>query len=116
MRPSADARGSTIIGKKTCNEPITTAASGAGTEAGNITQTAAISKTGDEILIKSYTQIFYWKKSSGESMAHCLQQTPVRAAYQPEDKGEAICWATDGSGYFTTSEGEGEPVYFYKRK
>lgn len=77
---------------------------------------AAISKTGDEILIKNYTQIFYWKKSSGESIAHCLQQTPVRTSYQPEDKGEAIGWATDGSGYFTTSEGEGEPVYFYKRK
>jgi len=77
---------------------------------------ADISPGGNEIVIKNYAITLYWKKTSDESISELLKKTPVRAPYQIEEKGESICWARDGSGYFTTSELPGQPVYFYKRK
>ncbi|HTJ50473.1 MAG TPA: hypothetical protein VL443_13525 [Cyclobacteriaceae bacterium] len=84
------------------------------------TVTAAdISPDGNEILIKNYQQVFYWKKKDNESISQLLKQKPVRLAYSPEPKGESICWATDGSGYFTTSEivdNAPAEIFFFKRK
>jgi len=45
-----------------------------------------------------------------------LQQTPMRAPYTPELKGESVCWANDGSGYSTTSDGPDQSIWFYKKK
>ena len=77
---------------------------------------ADISSDGNEVVIKNYNQIFYWKKIPNESIADLLQQTPMRLPYVAEVKGESICWAADGSGYFVTSEGTNQPIYFYQRK
>ncbi len=77
---------------------------------------ADISPDGKEILIKNYAVILYWKKLGNETISELLQKVPIRAPYQVEEKGEAVCWSSDGSGYFTTSELPGQPVYFYKRK
>ena len=77
---------------------------------------ADISQDGKEILIKNYALILYWKKSENETITQLLQKTLQRAPHQPEQKGESICWAIDGSGYFTTSESSAPPIYFYKRK
>ncbi|MBC8111378.1 MAG: hypothetical protein H7Y04_09995, partial [Verrucomicrobia bacterium] len=71
------------------------------------------------ILLKDYGTIYYWKKSGNESFAETLQKKPQMLPYRPEPQGEAICWAADGSGYFTISEKARniEPVvYFYRRK
>jgi len=80
---------------------------------------ADISPDGKEILLKNYAVVLYWKKANNESITDLLQQIPQRAPYVPEPKGESICWATDGSGYFTTSEiidSTPANIYFYKRK
>jgi hypothetical protein len=77
---------------------------------------AAISPDGKEIIIKNYALALYWKKAANETIPELLKTIPQKAPYQPEDQGESICWATDGSGYFTTSEGVNQPIYFYKRK
>ena len=77
---------------------------------------ADISVDGKEIVIKNYALILYWKKSGNESITELLQKEPLRAPYQIEEKGAAICWAADGSGYYTTSELPAQPIYFYKRK
>lgn len=77
---------------------------------------ADISADGKEILIKNYSQILYWKKSGNESISELLQKTPQRVPYSPELKGESVAWAPDGSGYYVTSEGANQPIYFYKRK
>ncbi len=84
------------------------------------TVTAAdISPDGSEVVIKTYSQIFYWKKTSNETISQLLKKTPILLPYTIEAKGEAICWATDGSGYYTTSEVvDNMPAFvsFYKRK
>ena len=79
-----------------------------------------VSVDNKEIIIKNYLQIFHWKRNANESIPDALKRTPKMQPYLAEPQGEAICFAQDGSGYFTLSE-EGPsklPVklYFYKRK
>ena len=80
---------------------------------------ADISPDGNEVLIKSYEHIYYWKKKGKESIVEVLQTPATKLLYDPEPQGEAIAWARNGSGYYTLSEnGKGErgKLYFYKRK
>lgn len=81
---------------------------------------AAISPDGNEILVRTYTQILYWKRKAGQSIPDALQlgtyrQMPARL----EPQGEAICFKQDGSGYFTISEraqAQSVNLYFYARQ
>lgn len=77
-----------------------------------------ISADGKEVLIKSYSDVYYWSRKDREPIAQTLKRTPKRLPYLIESQGEAISWKVDGSGYFTVSEKEGKEmpkVYFYKR-
>lgn len=81
---------------------------------------AAISPDGKELLLKTYTAIYYWKRKPGQSLEQTLQTAPVQLSYQLEPQGEAICFKQDNSGFFTLSE---KPSFinkvnldFYKRK
>jgi hypothetical protein len=79
---------------------------------------ADISSNGDEILMKNYSDIYYWKRLPGQSIPEALRASPITLAYEREPQGESIAWALDGSGYFTLSEnGKGERgrLKFYKR-
>lgn len=81
---------------------------------------AAISPDGNELLIKTYTNVYYWKRKNGESITEALQRTPVTLGYVLEPQGEAICFKNDNSGFYTLSE---RPFFasfvtlnFYRRK
>lgn len=78
-----------------------------------------ISRDGNEILLKSYTSVYYWKRLPGQSVLEALQQEPFELDYQQEPQGESIAWAPDGSGFYTLSEnGKGERgrLLFYVRR
>jgi hypothetical protein len=81
-----------------------------------------ISADGTEILLRNTGQIWYWKRQAGETIAATLLRKPQDAPYaRNEVQGEGICFAVDGSGYFTNSEteksaGEKVAISFYKRK
>ena len=78
-----------------------------------------ISADGKEILMKTYKQVYYWKKEGNESIVELLQKSFQNLPYHAENQGEAIAWKTDGRGYFTLSESVRKaPVdlLFYKRK
>ncbi len=78
-----------------------------------------ISPDGNEILIRNYANIYYWKRKPNESIAQTLQRLPVRLPYNEEPQGEAVAWKLDGSGYFTISEipkGAEVDMLFYERK
>ena len=79
---------------------------------------ANISTDGSEVLMKTYRDIFYWKRKGNESIPTLLQRKPVKLKYKPEPQGEAIAWKRDGFGFYTLSESEkGDGVlFFYKRK
>lgn len=78
-----------------------------------------ISPDGKEVLLKSYVQVFYWKREDErETLFDLLQTEPQTMPYQPEPQGEAIGFAADESGYYTLSEKQSniEPrLYFYPR-
>jgi hypothetical protein len=79
-----------------------------------------VSVDNQEIIIKNYLQIFHWRRSANETIPEALKRTPKTQPYLAEPQGEGLCFAQDGSGYYTLSE-EGNnkmPVklYFYKRK
>jgi hypothetical protein len=72
----------------------------------NFTSSTAgdISSEGNQILIKSYLNIYYWIRKPGESIAQALTREPTVLLYNPEPQGEAIGFQQDGKGYYTISE------------
>ena len=84
----------------------------------------AVSADNTEILIKNYFEMYYWKRSSGETIPSALKRPPVKVTYAginsdgkgQEIQGEAVCFAADGSGYYTLGEGSEAHLYFYKKK
>ncbi|MEP7372168.1 MAG: hypothetical protein ABI675_02190 [Chitinophagaceae bacterium] len=81
---------------------------------------ATASPDGREVFVKTYSAIWKWEKSSGQTMEQALAGTPVTLNYQFEPQGEAICFKNDNTGFFTLSE---KPsviaavnLNFYKRK
>lgn len=72
-----------------------------------------ISKDGQQILIKSYTKVYYWKRNNNEPIWKTLLNKPQILKYTQEKQGEAIGFTPDGKGYYTTSEGVYSPIYFY---
>jgi len=78
-----------------------------------------ISPDGNEMVIKTKTQIFYLKKSGNQSILDLIKTTPQTLPYYIEPQGEAICFNTDQSGFFTFSERastNSQTLYFYKKK
>jgi hypothetical protein len=64
-----------------------------------------ISADGSEILLRSYLFVYYWSRSSTQSVADAMQRTTARElVHRLEPQGEAICFARDSQGYFTLSE------------
>ena len=81
-----------------------------------------ISPDGSEILLRSNELIWYWKFPAGTSIPTALLTAPQVAPYaNNEPQGEGICFAADGSGYYTDTEIRDHPghlatISFYKRK
>jgi hypothetical protein len=65
---------------------------------------ACISKNNKEILVKTYLNVYYWKRDEQMSIEDILKNKPVTISYKPESQGEAICFKNDNSGFFTLSE------------
>jgi hypothetical protein len=64
-----------------------------------------ISLDGNELLIKTESTVYYWKKKPQELIITFFS-TPnlVSVPYMQELQGEAVCWFQNSMGYFTVSE------------
>ena len=69
---------------------------------------ADLSFSGNELLVKNYENVYYWKRTKGETIMDMLSKVPLRLTYQSEAQGEAVAWSIDGARYFTISESDGE--------
>ena len=92
-------------------DPVPGASSGGqGAVAGDI------APTGLEVLVKTYTSVYYWSRGSGAETRFAHPSITLPYAFEPQ--GEAIAWAADSSGYYTVSE-EARSIpatlYFYPR-
>lgn len=65
---------------------------------------ADISADGSQILVKNYTEIYYWKRKEGESIEQAMSREPTQLPYSPEPQGEAIGFRPDGKVFYTLSE------------
>ncbi|MFD2933604.1 PE-PGRS family protein [Spirosoma flavum] len=81
---------------------------------------AAISPDGNEILVRTYTTVYYWKRDAGQSIADALQYGTRRSLVtRLEPQGEAICFDKDAKGFFTISErasASSVNLYYYAKK
>jgi hypothetical protein len=79
---------------------------------------ATTSSDGKEIIIKTYTQLYYYRRDAGASIIQALGKQPTTIPYTIEPQGEAVCFGINNSGYYTLSEkGFSSTVnlYFYHR-
>lgn len=72
-----------------------------------------ISKDGTQVVLKSYSRVYYWKREAQEPIWQTLQRKPQQPAYEQEKLGEAIAFAPNGKSYYTVSEGYKQPIYHY---
>ena len=85
--------------------------------AGGATTTGGdISPSGDAILIRTYGTAFLWRRGAGMSVAKALEGVACPVPHKAEQQGEAIGFAADASGYYTTSEGLNQPLYYFAEK
>jgi hypothetical protein len=72
-----------------------------------------ISKDGQQVLLKSYEKVYYWRREPHEHIWDTMVRKPEELPYKAEKQGEAIGFTPDGKGYYTTSEGVFAPIYYY---
>ncbi len=72
-----------------------------------------ISKDGQQVLLRSYVNVYYWKRINNEPIWKTMLRKPQLLPYTVEKQGEAIGFNNEGSGYYTTSEGVYSPIYYY---
>ncbi|ADB37230.1 hypothetical protein [Spirosoma linguale] len=81
---------------------------------------ASISPDGREILLRTYTSMYYWKRDAGQSIADAMQYGTRRSlAIRLEPQGEAVCFDKDAKGFFTISEKANAAsvnLYYYAKK
>jgi hypothetical protein len=72
-----------------------------------------ISKDGQQMLVKNYEKVYYWRRQNNEHLWETIQRSPQELPYKQEKQGEAIAFTPDNKGYYTTSEGVFAPIYYY---
>jgi hypothetical protein len=76
------------------------------------------SADGEEIVIKSSGNIFYWYMKENKVLTETLRSEPEILKYDPEPQGESIAFDIFGKGFYTVSEKkDNQPEFlFYNRK
>ncbi len=94
-------------------EPAAKLQFGRGVLPGNPQTTAGdIARDGASIVIRTYSNAFVWQRGATESVSQALGAIPKRLPLPHEIQGEAIGFAADGSGFYTTSERTHQPLFF----
>ncbi len=79
-----------------------------------------ISADGQEVLVRNYTNIYYWKRKAGETIGQTLLREATKPVpYALEPQGEAVCFDREMKGYFTFSErrtATGVALQYFRRK
>jgi hypothetical protein len=80
---------------------------------------AAISGDQTELLIKTYGQVNYYRRKTGESFEKIFAESYQAVPYQVEPQGEAVCFNNNKRGFFTLSEKgfmSSVKLNYYRRK
>ena len=74
-----------------------------------------ISPQGDEIVIRGYYNASVWARPPGTNLWDAFSGTEYAVPLISEPQGEAVGYDANGSGYYTTSEGSYQPIYYFAR-
>jgi len=82
---------------------------------------AALSADGQQLVVKTYGDIYYYIRNTSQPIDSTLKGSFKKLGYQMEPQGEAVCFALDGSGFYTLSETPSilpipATLNFYKKK
>ncbi|MCF7918940.1 MAG: carboxypeptidase-like regulatory domain-containing protein [Candidatus Cloacimonetes bacterium] len=66
-----------------------------------------LSPSGRELLLKTYSDVYYWEIEPGSDISEALQSAPEPVNYELEPQGEALCWSSEAGGYYCSSEEAG---------
>jgi len=66
---------------------------------------ADISRDGKRILVRTYSNVFYWDREDGQTVEEAMQGEPKILTHIAEVQGEAIGFTPNGKGYYTVREG-----------
>ncbi len=75
---------------------------------------ADISPDGMQVLVRTYGNVFHWKRKPGESLEEMFSREPATVSHTSEIQGEAIGFSRNGKGFYTASEGR-TPSLNYNR-
>nr|AIA14011.1 hypothetical protein [uncultured bacterium] len=67
---------------------------------------AAISSDGSQILLRTYSKVYYWTRLAGETVEKAMTREPFDLPHVKELQGEAICFTPESDGFYTVSEGK----------
>jgi len=96
----------TLVARKTAEIDLTEVTAG------------SISLDGKEVLLRSYNDIYYWRRADDTPLEALVTSQPMQIPYLPEFQGEAIAWSLDGKGFYTLSESRNDRrahLILYKR-
>jgi hypothetical protein len=74
-----------------------------------------VSSDGREVLIRTYSSAFLFRRSAGQSLAQALAADPCPLSLIAEPQGESLAFTPDGQGFYTLSEKTHQPLYLYRR-
>ena len=75
----------------------------------------SVSSKNDEIALRNYLEVYYWKKNKYESIPEALLRKPKSVPSKLEPQGEAVAFAVYENGFYTVSETAQSfnPVHLY---
>lgn len=73
-----------------------------------------IAPDGAGILLRTYLDVLYFSRKSGETVATAMARAPCAAPLRIDGLGEAVAFEAKGGGYYTLAEGAGPTLYYYK--
>ncbi|MFC3562920.1 hypothetical protein [Pedobacter jamesrossensis] len=72
-----------------------------------------ISRDGRQVILKTYTNVYYWLRNGKEPISQTLRRMPTKLPYILEPQGEAVGFTPDGKAYYCISEGKNAVIYRY---
>jgi hypothetical protein len=75
-----------------------------------------VSPDGREVIVRGmFNAAALWVRPAGEPLWHAFSGKQTHLPLANEPQGEAICFDSQGLGYFTISEGVRPPLYYFPR-
>lgn len=81
-----------------------------------MTTAGDVSADGSEVLIRTYYDVFLWRRPAGQLLFLALAGKPCALPVAVEPQGEAVAFDAKTHSYYTLSENKYPPLFLYKRQ